>query len=67
KYDGMKEFSAIGEAMTRTNPEERVSLSEALVMVDSLKPGKLKRRVWTKKTPKFMRLLVQYFGYNFPH
>ncbi|KAG6846745.1 hypothetical protein H0H93_012124 [Arthromyces matolae] len=68
EYDGMEEFSTIGEAMTRTNPEDRVSLPEALLMVDSLKfkPRKLKRRVWTKDTPKFIRFLVQYFGYNFP-
>ncbi|KAG6808707.1 hypothetical protein H0H93_016588 [Arthromyces matolae] len=66
EYDGLEYFAKIGEAMTRTNPEDRASLSEALAMVDSIKPRKLKRRVWRKINPKFSRFLVQYFGSNFP-
>ncbi|KAG6805198.1 hypothetical protein H0H93_005357, partial [Arthromyces matolae] len=44
KYDGLEYFSKIGEAMTRTKPEERASIPELLGMIDSLTPKKLERR-----------------------
>ncbi|KAG6848292.1 hypothetical protein H0H93_001465 [Arthromyces matolae] len=66
EYDGLEFFSKIGEAMTRKIPEDRASIPELLTMIDTLKPRKLKRRVWSKYNSKLSRFLMQYFGYNFP-
>ncbi|KAG6901292.1 hypothetical protein C0995_014003 [Termitomyces sp. Mi166 len=66
EYAGLEYFSQIGKAMTQKNPADRPSLSEILAMVDRLKPKQLERRVWSKDNPILSRILIRFFGYDFP-
>ncbi|KAF5370933.1 hypothetical protein D9615_009783 [Tricholomella constricta] len=60
EYDGLEPLLPIALGMTRKNPQDRMSLREALERLDQVPKKVLKRRVWKQTTPTDIRFVVQF-------
>ncbi|RDB27848.1 hypothetical protein Hypma_002137 [Hypsizygus marmoreus] len=61
RYNGLEPLLELGNAMTRKNPDDRPSPSEALKFLDRLDRHTLRRRIWKPRTTSSYRFHVKYF------
>ncbi|KAF5384307.1 hypothetical protein D9615_003093 [Tricholomella constricta] len=62
EYDGLEPLLGIATAMTRQDPEHRISLRDALDQLDRIPKKKLKRRVWKRTCPIETRISIRFCG-----
>ncbi|KAF5384137.1 hypothetical protein D9615_003086 [Tricholomella constricta] len=62
QYDGLEPLLDIATAMTRQDPEHRISLRDALDQLNRIPKKKLKRRVWKRTCPIETRISIRFCG-----
>ncbi|KAH0583283.1 hypothetical protein H2248_011158 [Termitomyces sp. 'cryptogamus'] len=61
-YDGLESLLELATAMTRHNPNDRISLRNALDQINRIPKKSLNSRVWRKETPPPFRFMMRWCG-----